>query len=633
MNLVNIDLIRIFALFSVIGYHLAVPNLSYGYLGVDAFFCISGYLCALIWTQGRDDFNPYHFLNRRAIRIIGPSLVAVAIFTPIFIYITPLRDLIDIGQSILAQLLFVSNILFFIESDYFDIASEFKPFVHYWSLSVELQFYALLSTLYLVCKNGKLFYRIVSLLWIVSFLLWFLDSDLDRKFFWSSHRLWEFLSGVLLFELKNIIKLKNYILVIFTFLFSLSLFFKVLNFSIIVFVCIMLLYKFPSNIFRNSQRYVSSMAKSSYSIYIVHQPIIVVLRYLGLESTLNSYVIVSIIFFCAFLFYRFEKFYHLKSVIQIKSRIYSILLLYILILIMGVVSTYQPSTIFQDRQDTEFSLFDPNNARDCLNVIGDFDYNKLCTKQPKIDNNQPSFFILGDSHANSLFSGFDERYGSATDFSLSGCPFVFGVRRVDDKDHSRCEKYIELVRDFLVDRKSRNEVLVFYSRLDQYYWGHRFKSSINGREPGPQVWTDIKKSRSVDDASRKRELLLAIEDTIKFFRRHGYKVLLVTPTPSSGQPLPVLVNRKNIIDNNQNLPEIYVLRNEYFDRVSPVWNVFQGLGAVDGGVFVYDSGKLFCRDVRCFLNNASELFFYDSHHMTSVGAAFLWQGVFEEIAR
>lgn len=139
----DIDGLRAVAVLPVVLYHAGVYGPSGGYVGVDVFFVISGFLITSIVAgeiaQGR--FSLVNFYERRARRIL-PALVAVivATFMASWFILLP-KELQDLGASALAAALFVSNIYFALTLDYFARAAEFAPLLHTWSLAVEEQFY------------------------------------------------------------------------------------------------------------------------------------------------------------------------------------------------------------------------------------------------------------------------------------------------------------------------------------------------------------------------------------------------------------------------------------------------------------------------------------------------------------
>ncbi|WP_300534778.1 acyltransferase, partial [uncultured Mameliella sp.] len=140
----DIDGLRTIAVLPVVLYHAGVSGFTGGFVGVDIFFVISGFLITTIIhgeiAEGR--FSVIRFYERRARRIL-PALFAVILVSLVvgWFLLTP-ADYDHMGRSILSALLFVSNMWFWQNSGgYFDGATDYLPMLHTWSLAVEEQFY------------------------------------------------------------------------------------------------------------------------------------------------------------------------------------------------------------------------------------------------------------------------------------------------------------------------------------------------------------------------------------------------------------------------------------------------------------------------------------------------------------
>ena len=154
----EIDGLRALAVLPVILFHAGFETFSGGFVGVDVFFVISGYLITTIilaeLEQGR--FSIVNFYERRARRILPALFLVMLVCIPFaWIWLLP-SDMKDFSQSLIAVAIFASNILFWRESGYFDTAAELKPLLHTWSLAVEEQYYVLFPLfLMLFWKLGK----------------------------------------------------------------------------------------------------------------------------------------------------------------------------------------------------------------------------------------------------------------------------------------------------------------------------------------------------------------------------------------------------------------------------------------------------------------------------------------------
>lgn len=155
----EIDGLRALAVLPVILFHAGFETFSGGFVGVDVFFVISGYLITTIilseLEQGK--FSIANFYERRARRILPALFFVLLVCIPFaWFWLLP-SDMIDFSKSLVAVSVFASNIMFWRESGYFDTAAELKPLLHTWSLAVEEQYYVFFPLfLILFWKLGKI---------------------------------------------------------------------------------------------------------------------------------------------------------------------------------------------------------------------------------------------------------------------------------------------------------------------------------------------------------------------------------------------------------------------------------------------------------------------------------------------
>ena len=150
----DIDWLRAIAVLAVVAFHFEVPGIWGGYVGVDIFFVISGYLITEIITSeiASGSFSFAAFYERRARRLLPALYVMVALTTlPSFVYLLT-SERAEFFRSIGAVVTFTSNFFFWLQSGYFDHAAVEKPLLHTWSLSVEEQFYLAFPLLLWACR-------------------------------------------------------------------------------------------------------------------------------------------------------------------------------------------------------------------------------------------------------------------------------------------------------------------------------------------------------------------------------------------------------------------------------------------------------------------------------------------------
>ena len=206
----EIDGIRALAVIPVILFHAGFSWFSGGYVGVDVFFVISGYLITGIVMSdiARGTFSIADFYERRIRRILPALFLVVVVCIPVAFWVLLPADLKEFGQSLIAVATFSSNVLFWSQSGYFHGAAELKPLLHTWSLSVEEQFYVVFPLLLLLMwRWGRKWVVTVLLVIAVSSLLlaeWGALNKPIAAFFLLPTRAWELLLGSLVaFYLAN----------------------------------------------------------------------------------------------------------------------------------------------------------------------------------------------------------------------------------------------------------------------------------------------------------------------------------------------------------------------------------------------------------------------------------------------
>jgi peptidoglycan/LPS O-acetylase OafA/YrhL len=199
----EIDGLRAVAVLPVLFFHAHLPFFQGGFIGVDVFFVISGYLITSIIVEeieGRK-FSIINFYERRARRIL-PSLFLIITFSMIAspFFLNP-AQLENFGHSVVAVNFFVSNILFWQQSGYFGTASETSPLIHTWSLAVEEQFYIFFPIfLLLVLRYARKYLGLAIILAMILSLTiaeWGWRNSTEANFYLLPTRTWELLSGAI----------------------------------------------------------------------------------------------------------------------------------------------------------------------------------------------------------------------------------------------------------------------------------------------------------------------------------------------------------------------------------------------------------------------------------------------------
>lgn len=208
----DINGLRAIAVLSVVFYHSEFSYFKGGWLGVDIFFVISGYLISniIISDLNNNDFSFKVFYFKRIKRIL-PALFATLLLTIPFAFwlLTP-KALLEYSQSLVSSLFFYSNYYFQNLDFYIAEPAKFMPLIHTWSLSIEEQYYLLFPIVALVIYKyfKKYFGLLIGVLFVVSILLNNTISS-TLKFYQLQYRVWELLFGVLIMILQFNIKPKH----------------------------------------------------------------------------------------------------------------------------------------------------------------------------------------------------------------------------------------------------------------------------------------------------------------------------------------------------------------------------------------------------------------------------------------
>ena len=455
----EIDGLRALTIIPVIFFHAGFEIFNGGYIGVDIFFVISGYLITTILINDIENkqLKIANFYERRARRILPALFFMMSVSIPIAWLLMIPNQMKDFSQSLIAVSFFVSNILFWRKTGYFSTSSEEKPLLHTWSLAVEEQYYLVFPIfLILVWKFGrnKVFW-IIFLLASISLLLseWGWRNQRSANFYLAPTRVWEIFAGSLCAFLikKNKVKSNNFLSLIGLFLIFLSIFFydektpfpSIYALIPVVGAVILILYS-------NRDTYVSKFLSSkllvfigmlSYSAYLWHQPIFAFFRiYLNKKLELPVMLfLIFITFFVAFLSWKFiEKPFRDKNKINKKTFIFISLITFLSLIVIGSLGSFtngfQQQMInykYSDNKEIYKSVFESTNYNmynkmyldDCNFWIKNTKY----INKKKFENCYKKYgqatILLGDSHAMNLYNvaGKSRRFNFLIGVSQGAC--------------------------------------------------------------------------------------------------------------------------------------------------------------------------------------------------------------------
>jgi peptidoglycan/LPS O-acetylase OafA/YrhL len=520
----EIDGLRTLAVIPVILFHMSHNLLKGGYYGVDVFFVISGYLITKIITDKIENgnFSMYQFWIRRVKRLL-PLLLTVALATLIvailFLFKPTIKDIVkDFFPAIFSYFNFHALYNF---GDYWGGRSEQSFFLHTWSLSIEEQFYLIYPLfLFLSYRYFKGFILSISIVTIISFVLFvfFLSTNKDFTFYLLPTRIWELSLGGLagLLTLKNIkiSKYQNILPIIGVLLISFSYLFGHNTISLLVILpvigtILIILFCTEKDIIGKilSTNLFVFLGKISYSLYLWHWGIIVLLKYnlRYLLSDTSNIIVGGIIVVLTFLLAYLSHIY-----VENKTRNYKHtpkIVLVGFILISGLTFYYQ-SDLFSPYYDSSynnqtayFNYYNinpkPNKTDTTLafyhNISQQSRLEKFndCYKKEGIitndKNGKPKIILIGDSHgvmwAKLIDEIAEEAHITLSCYTTSGEPPFFDIENINSQEKTKSfskEQRIEYAKSMINNiEKWKPKVIALVCRWESFFMRNNSKQQLN----------------------------------------------------------------------------------------------------------------------------------------------------------
>ena len=425
----EIDGLRAVAVLSVIIFHLEFKVLGNsllpgGFLGVDIFFVISGYLItSIILTEiEKGSFTFRNFYLRRAKRLL-PALFIVLTTTSVASWLVLFPgEMKQYGQSLISSIFFYSNFNFWLEDPYFSGRSNLKPLLHTWSLSVEEQYYIIIPLLLVLLRrllnSGKNVF--FAILFFISFALAVLHTPTDptSTFYLLPYRLWELMLGGLLSSIRINEKLHENVSSNLSMIGLIGIAFSVIflskntlhpSFATLIPTLstgLILVFASKNNLVGRilSQRIFVATGLISYGLYLWHFPIVSFSRLLelGFNQLLVKLSIVGISFIAAILSYRYVEFPIRNNKIKF---VYSASLGFCLAIFMVIFSFKVDDTGAIQRYQNMFPNYENMVFDNRLLQLESWKYVRL-KGQSFTDLQKTNVLLIGDSHSKDLFNAF-----------------------------------------------------------------------------------------------------------------------------------------------------------------------------------------------------------------------------------
>ena len=424
-RLIHLDFLRALAIILVLFFHLGFDFFKYGFLGVDIFFILSGFLMYKYFQTEFNNKSVFKYYLNRAFRVIPLYLIANLIVLLIaFFYLISPHEFYLIIKHYLFSSYFLPNVGYWSEESYFG-STIFKPLLNFWSLGVEIQFYLIFPLIFLFIKNRfntKMF--ILIFLSLTGYVL-FNSISPKTSFFLLPTRLWEFLLGI--YCAKYFKKLNNFktnifgsISFIFIILFLIFLSFEqfyileknfyLFTIIIAIFTSVILIFGINKSLIENFllKKIFLTISKYSYSLYVVHFPIIVFINYypfkgniVDFENSLATVFTILIIIIVTIISYHIVEDKFRRST-NYKPLIYIVLLNCVVstLLFLNIKDIYK-TFMNEGKYNISFASHDKEKFR-CGKIYKLLKFNNQTCLISKRNINDKNILLFGDSQADSI---------------------------------------------------------------------------------------------------------------------------------------------------------------------------------------------------------------------------------------
>tara|TARA_R110002049_G_scaffold185127_1_gene353349 strand:+ start:1044 stop:3038 length:1995 start_codon:yes stop_codon:yes gene_type:complete len=653
----DIDGLRAIAILPVVFYHADFLVPSGGFIGVDVFFVISGFLITSIITReiADDRFSLLAFYERRARRILPPLMaVIIATFAVSWFILLP-NEMKTLGESALSVSLFLSNVYFLFKLDYFGPAAEFAPLLHTWSLAVEEQFYLFFPPLLMFLAWWKRLSAVWAVM-VLSFLslisaVVILPYQPDWVFYFILFRAWELGFGAILalttFNapghrlIREILALGALIVILVpAFVYTSTTSFPGLAAVPPVVGTTLLIWIGSHNEGSLVTRLLGCkplvwIGLISYSLYLWHWPILALMRtVLDTAYLPTDFAILAVIasFALAWLSYRFvEAPFRVRPPKGMGQRtifVLSIVSLTTFVGIGGVLYLNQgaPGRLPTSTQ-TLVTFSEDRNSRSKECAGWPTDGEPCIISSTNADNNTVDFLFWGDSHADAMMPGMDiaaQQAGQTGVFlGSAGCPSLINVQRFSNGSTCTAD-FSDRVISWLQEQPDI-PVVFMAARWALYVEGTRPKG-----EAGTNLrleWTE-EQTQNVSTFDSAALVEYSLRETISRILSMDRQVVLIGPVPEIGRRVPESLARADLF-RQVSVPSL--TRSAHDARIARAETMLRRFADISQHVHYISLSNLFCdaQSCRLLLENGQPLYF-DGNHLSQTGAkALIPQGIQE----
>jgi peptidoglycan/LPS O-acetylase OafA/YrhL len=660
----EIDGLRAFAVVPVILFHAGFAAFSGGFVGVDVFFVISGYLITTFIQSDLEGgtWSLARFYERRARRILPALFLVTFLCMPLAWFLLGPEDLRDFAKSLAAVGTFSSNFLFWKQSGYFETEAELKPLLHTWSLAVEEQYYVGFPLLMMAL--WRFGYRnVVAVLLVVTagslaYSQWRVSAGSTGAFFLLPGRSWELAVGALLALNGTIIdrsflggsvRWRNALsaLGLLLLLFPIFAFDKATSFPGInalpptVGAGLIIAFANPATAVGRilGSKPALAIGLVSYSAYLWHQPLLAFARYRSLEApsaTLLAAICV-VTFLLAYLSWRY-----VEAPFRDRRRMGGrpIAALGVVGTVMLVFAGISPafSTGFGERHNEQVKRVieaNPPEPEELPCVPTD----RLGRKHAGVacvygNPARITAAVVGDSHTGpfmkGLHQGFKEMDQGFIHLMHTACPPVLDVYRPGLSAEGGCPEFNAAAHEFLLRAPDVGSIILI-ARWSYYLDGHPYDNGEGGVEAGSKVIFEVaeKGEKTKSSPERRRAALLRkYPAMIQEYLDAGKKVILVYPIPEMGWDVPRRVIRQ-AMRSTGGAEDLSLSYETYLKRNAEVIAAFDALGQRTGLTRIRPDRRLCNQHLagRCLAQRDGTMLYIDDDHLSQAGARGLVQDI------
>jgi peptidoglycan/LPS O-acetylase OafA/YrhL len=661
----EIDGLRALAVIPVILFHAGFKVFSGGFVGVDVFFVISGYLITTILVKDLEagKFSIVHFYERRARRILPALfLVMIACIPFAWIWLLP-SEYKSFSQSMIGVLVFSSNILFWRTSGYFDTATELKPLIHTWSLSVEEQYYVLFPLfLFFAWKLGKRWtIRALAVVAILSLGLaqWLVYKHQSFTFYMLPTRAWELLMGAFVafyYSEHNIKKHKYWaselgsllgfaLIGYATFAYSEQTPFPSLYALVPTIGAVLII------IFATHKTLIGKLLSTkpflwvglvSYSAYLWHQPLFAFARHRSLDEPSQQLLATLVIFtlLLAYLTWRFvERPFRNRHLIT-RNQIFTLSFIFSLIF-LGIgfighigngIPTRLPMTV-QKAIEGQFA----RNPKSCMSGPGNLkDPSQACVLG---NDSRILGALIGDSHAGAISYSLGQQLEAekmgVIDLTSDGCTPIFDVFSTYAGSECLTKKNINFK---YIKSNEELQFVIIAGRWTRTLTDLGFNNQEGGVEPSSPYFNMLSiDGQSHPVASGESKIIeQKLIETIKAYISTNKVIVVIYPIPEAGWDIPTKLAKEALFMQNESiLPDhlstsfgVYKSRNNASIKLLDSIGDYPNLIRIRPEQYLCDTYV----ENRCITQLKGVPLYYDDDHLNTFGANLITQHIVKSLA-